>query len=92
VPRFDAFVSTVLVVGVVALFFAVCMLWQAFVPDNLDYTPNPEARAVYEKRPDNHFERVESAPKWFARTTADAFGVSGFAGRIAPDAAEAASW
>ena len=90
--RFDAFVSTVLIAGVVALFIAVCMLWQAFAPDNPDYTPNPEARAIYEKQPDNHFEPVESTLKEFACTTADAFPFSGFDGRLAADAAESASW
>jgi hypothetical protein len=59
--RFDAFVSAVFVVGVVASFYTVCMLWQAFAPDNLDHTPNPEAKAVYERVPGNHFEPVETS-------------------------------
>ncbi len=57
--RVDAFMSTMVIVGAVALFFAVCMLARAFVSENLDHTPNPEARAIYEKRPGNHFEPVE---------------------------------
>jgi nitrogen fixation-related uncharacterized protein len=57
--RLDALVSTMLIVSVVTVFFVVCMLWWALAPGNLDHTPNPEARAIYERRPDNHFEPVE---------------------------------
>ena len=70
--RFDGLVSTLLIVGVVGLFFAVCMLWWALVPENLDHTPNPEMRAVYEKRPDNHFEPVSNG-------SSQAFGFSAVA-------------
>jgi hypothetical protein len=90
--RFDAFVSTVLIVGVVALFVAVCMLRWSVALGNLDYTPNPEVRAIYEKRPDNHFEPVESTLKGFARTTADAFASSCVDGWVTAAAAESASW
>lgn len=56
---FQWFASMVFVVGVIALFYAACMLWQAYTPENLDHTPNPPAREIYEKIPGNHFEPIE---------------------------------
>ena len=40
--RFDGLVSTLLIVGVVGLFFAVCMLWWASFQKTLTTRPTPK--------------------------------------------------